>query len=280
MLLPGSWKKAETFTSRQIARIPAFHTKKAATWSANRVKYGTRSGPGYEKSRLFARTSCHFFSSAGTNTLSSITEMNEDEPCGYCRPEIFFETAAERIEHETTCHQPWACAECNLCFATAPALEEHQTAHKMFRCEECPYKCKTKTMLKQHVGTHATEKKFKCEKCFKLFLTEEYRRKHVRLHMREAENKFPCTKCVRMLRTRAGLLHHMKKVHEDKVAFDCEMCGKVFAEKSYLRKHARTHEKDQQIECVKCHVYLSNLWQLRLHKKAEHKHATDAVSDS
>jgi len=80
-----------------------------------------------------------------------------------------------------------------------------------------------------------------------------------------------------MLRTREGLIHHMNKVHEEKVIFDCEMCGKVFAEKSYLRKHARTHEKDQQIECVKCHVFLKNLWQLRLHKKAEHKKSAMTV---
>ena len=58
--------------------------------------------------------------------------------------------------------------------------------------------------------------------------------------------QFPCKSsptCEKTFKTKMDLDSHILTSHEPAKTFDCELCGKSFNRKQYLKKHIETHQR-------------------------------------
>ena len=78
------------------------------------------------------------------------------------------------------------------------------------KCPQCDKVCKSRHKLEIHMIAHSEEKlaKFECNECGKLFETKSILYNHQGVH-----NRIKCDHCEKTFAQKAGLIHHIKSVH-------------------------------------------------------------------
>jgi len=64
--------------------------------------------------------------------------------------------------------------------------------------------------------------------------------------------KNQCDFCNKLYPSLKQLNQHKKEIHENPKSFGCEICGKKFNQKSILKSHQKTHDKNRS-KLFKCH---------------------------
>ena len=85
-----------------------------------------------------------------------------------------------------------------------------------------------------------------------------------------------CDICNKLFSNKSSLTKHIKSVHE-KIKFKCEICTKNFTKKENLLSHKRNiHSKSTEFECTVCEKKLNRKGNLQAHKtvccKCKHCH--------
>jgi KRAB domain-containing zinc finger protein len=146
-------------------------------------------------------------------------------------------------------------------------LQAHMSKHlPLVECKICNKMLKT-SYLKEHLNIyHRTEKKFQCKICSKKFKSKKLLYYHQKAH----EKKFSCNLCKKMFSLEIKLKYHKKNVHYNPGSFECEICGKKFNEKSYLKSHQATHKKNHRkksLKCQRCDFVTAHKRSIKTHQK-------------
>ena len=190
----------------------------------------------------------HFKSKHEANELKSLK-------CEFC--ENRYDRMGQLINHVKKFHEGkplpvkvkeekiFNCEKCGKIYKSVQTLKEHvESTHEgiKFSCELCPKQFSHRSGLKTHVEGVHEKKKFSCEICFKEYkyktrLFEHRRQEH-------SENKIihQCKLCDFSTIHKNNLTQHVQIIHEG-FRVTCDVCGKSFAQQSYLKKH---HEAEHQ----------------------------------
>lgn len=189
---------------------------------------------------------------------------------------------------------------------TANADDTNTNIDKPFKCEYCDFPFRHKRSMIYHIRQqHDTKninkltieidvgKTYNCEHCDLSFrhrrsLIFHMRDKHepnaIELNISSVGNKYMCAVCNSTFSANKSLKHHIASAHGRvdllTKSFECETCGKLFAQRSRLECHLKCHIKKQwtmpsgaaapPLKCGLCDSTLKNRSRLRYHMKREH----------
>ena len=141
-----------------------------------------------------------------------------------------------------------------------------------FPCSHCndfffgKYHLERHTYLKHGIETR---KKY-CQKCYK-----SYTKQHTcQGHMGKVSS-YPCDHCHLTFTSKENMKVHVLRVHEKRLDFDCEYCGKKWPTLPTLKNHVR-QAHTQHVICEICKKKISNPLELRRHKVFVHKQTEGA----
>lgn len=111
------------------------------------------------------------------------------------------------------------------------------------------------------------KKKEKCKECNKVFSNKNSLRLHRKnAHFRSGEDApFKCHICGRGFKYSINLTSHMQ-IHKE--SYSCDECGRVFASKSDVKKHAlNQHKCSLSYECNKCRRLYCSVKRYQKHRE-------------
>lgn len=112
------------------------------------------------------------------------------------------------------------------------------------------------------------KKKEKCKECGKVFSNKNSLRLHRKnAHFRSGEDApFKCHICGRGFKYSINLTSHMQ-IHKE--SYSCDECGRVFASKSDVKKHAlNQHKCSLSYECNKCRRLYCSVKRYQKHRES------------
>ena len=160
---------------------------------------------------------------------------------GCCMAYITFHSVRNATAHHLL-HHPSVTYKCSMCTKIAPmpnSLRLHMYYHKdkQYKCNVCDQKFVYRSKLKQHKCMHT---KLRMYECFHEGCNKKYR------HPQD-------------------LIRHIQ-IHQEKI-FECDFCGKKFAEKRLLKRHTVVHQNINPYTCEKCSKGFKHNNQLYRHRK-------------
>uniref|UniRef100_A0A182TFW1 Transcription factor grauzone n=1 Tax=Anopheles melas TaxID=34690 RepID=A0A182TFW1_9DIPT len=197
--------------------------------------------------------------------------------------------------------RPFKCDKCRQSFHKEHLLKAHQANHLSEKCPICEKVVSSKYALKTHVAhMHGSDSNQICDVCGKEFRTKQAMERHINEHMGvDVVQKVQCNVCqrwfhgkynlrkhVRFMHLEGGqvfrcdlcphespnsraLLDHKKRVHVVE-RFACELCGKRFKRKLYLKEHIASHTGQPLYECGICDAKFNSNANCYNHRKSKH----------
>ncbi|KAL9703145.1 hypothetical protein quinque_006663 [Culex quinquefasciatus] len=117
---------------------------------------------------------------------------------------------------------------------------------EFFNCQLCDQRFVEKNLFETHVRHH--DKSFQCELCEKRFASLEVLKNHEARHHEEGKKGYVCKTCDRTFSHVANLKRH-ELLHLGIKRFECDFCGKRFAQSNQLHVHRRTHTGERPYTC-------------------------------
>ncbi|CAK1554328.1 unnamed protein product [Leptosia nina] len=144
------------------------------------------------------------------------------------------------------------CYQCVVGFNHRCKLEEHMKKHKQSpgsaECEVCHIFCKDQPALASHRRRHRV--RWRCRKCGGSWSRASVAADHVFKHHGAPAPTHSCTMCDVTTVTLGKLRNHIRKSHSTQ--HKCDLCGKVFRDKTSLRTHLFIHRGVKEYSCPKC----------------------------
>jgi KRAB domain-containing zinc finger protein len=200
-----------------------------------------------------------------------------------------------------------AFGKCNLIFSSPVVLKEHREEHYralLVLCDLCGAVFKCKSKLKLHMQRHNQERPLACDVpgctytcsilqslrthqkyvhhsivctchlCGKIIKFHSFK-SHMINHNTETPGVYRCLRrnCkLRLFQNGDELIKHTEEDHDVVKPFKCDVCGKCFATKSWLRKHVIIHTNQRLCKCdfKGCSYSGKTKGNLRNHKKRTH----------
>ncbi|XP_049957209.1 zinc finger protein 91-like isoform X1 [Schistocerca serialis cubense] len=207
----------------------------------------------------------------------------------------FFSSNSKMLYHRDICSKNLSCKLCNKHFLNMNDLhkhnsEKHQT-HKMHHncmhcsasfltkehcltheencvfvpyCDECGEKFSEVDQLRSHKDT--THRDPHCRYCGKEILKLKTLRFHELRHMKDTTEKFECSECEKVFKTKTGLRNHFA-LHTGQYKFCCDYCGRGFMSRMMMEEHRSKHTKEERYICDVCgrkFCFQSTYW---IHRK-------------
>ncbi|XP_046364177.2 zinc finger protein 808-like [Haliotis rufescens] len=179
-----------------------------------------------------------------------------------------------RQEHDTPPEPTFTCEMCGKSFNRLSGLTRHKKSHvapKLFPCQYCQkiFGCKSK--LEIHTRTHTGERPYKCMDCDKTFAAKSGYHQHRQLHQL---GKVRCQVCSKILANQSYLKRHMR-IHTQEKPYRCKICGEAFYMYGTFRNHRLAHQgippkvytKKQPATCEVCGKYFLSKYYLISHMR-------------
>uniref|UniRef100_A0A182JQP8 C2H2-type domain-containing protein n=1 Tax=Anopheles christyi TaxID=43041 RepID=A0A182JQP8_9DIPT len=185
--------------------------------------------------------------------------------CPVC--EMKLRTKVTLVQHMDM-HQNPDKYRCEVCGEVFQNMKEHmQNKHeeRQFSCDQCGSKFPFKKRLVVHMKKMHAEKDVTCDQCQKSFTKytiEDHRRS---VHM----DRFVCEHCPKTFKIRFRLHKHMQE-HDKSLRIStsvpCPTCGQVMGDKYILRQHIKhMHVEQQAVDCETCGKTFKNHRNLKIH---------------
>lgn len=207
--------------------------------------------------------------------------------CPKCGKEFY---TSNGLRQHSKSHKDLAqfkCGFCNKTYKSRQSLKEHfRIAHSSNRsnsqCVVCHKTFTTKSTLLMHMKTHSGQKEYLCLYCPKAYTRAAYLRAHNVVHTgQEKPRPFSCSQggCDRSFPTKHSLLVHIAHSHSKERPHKCEKCFKGFATASGLRTHQESHA-EKKVNCDMCGKILANKRVLQKHTKSHDVDANDMILET
>lgn len=170
---------------------------------------------------------------------------------------------------------PHVCETCGRGFTEKCNLTAHIQSHakeKQFLCDDCGKSYQTRQSLLVHKRIHLGTKPYKCRYCEQRFTAAGYRREHEKIHLNK--RSYMCDSCGKTFNQRCGLFTHKATHHNPSPSHVCSTCGKAFKTPNSLRSHfISKHLKPEDVAsygfrvytCEVCQKLFSDKSELRIH---------------
>ncbi|XP_055691459.1 zinc finger protein 208-like [Lutzomyia longipalpis] len=103
-------------------------------------------------------------------------------------------------------------------------------------------------MLRRHMLKHSGIDESKCPKCLKVFAHHESLHEHMLCHVQE---EHPCKVCGKVFQNATYLKKHMKRTHGNPETFTCSVCKSTFTRPEYLEDHVMTFHDNKTSPMMK-----------------------------
>ncbi|XP_067655564.1 zinc finger protein 585A-like [Haliotis asinina] len=179
-----------------------------------------------------------------------------------------------RQEHDTPPEPTFTCEMCGKSFNRLSGLTRHKKSHaspRLFPCEHCQKNFSCKSKMEIHVRTHTGERPYKCTDCDKTFAAKSGYHQHRQLHLL---GKVSCQVCSKILANQSYLKRHMR-IHTQEKPYRCKLCGEAFYMYGTFRNHRLAHQgippkvytKKQPATCEVCGKYFLSKYYLISHMR-------------
>ncbi|XP_058834134.1 zinc finger protein 506-like [Topomyia yanbarensis] len=141
-------------------------------------------------------------------------------------------------------------------------------------CDICGQRVCTQS-AEGHKNRHLGIKPYTCPSvgCGMTFHSRFNQGLHVkRIHPASGIPTQKCDICGKVLRGKPGVLNSHKRQHSiTEKSHVCQLCGKAFTLKRYLRQHAMVHSEEFPHKCSYCGKRFNNKWSMRTHERNMHE---------
>eukprot|EP00088_Acartia_fossae_P004585 TRINITY_DN11973_c0_g1_i1.p1 TRINITY_DN11973_c0_g1~~TRINITY_DN11973_c0_g1_i1.p1 ORF type:complete len:532 (-),score=107.87 TRINITY_DN11973_c0_g1_i1:32-1627(-) len=201
-------------------------------------------------------------------------------PCVNCGKEL--KNSVTRCKHMKKCgvtsakKGPKICERCGASFAFSSDLKKHLSINCENACKICGQVFPTRYAQRDHlfyvhgqvsvpITKKEVEEKFSCDQCDKVYhqkpsLINHVKKAHQKTKDEMSENKpapappsFQCNECGKTLGSVQILANHMS-LHKPP-ELPCPICGKLFHNKKYVDRHAKSahvQQQDMRFNCDLC----------------------------
>ncbi|GAB5360049.1 hypothetical protein AAMO2058_000594100 [Amorphochlora amoebiformis] len=165
--------------------------------------------------------------------------------------------------------KPHSCALCNMTFFQRGGLRQHELTHrqdndsKPYRCKQCARSFREKTSLINHQRLHTGERPYQCPQCHKSFVQKNSLSVHLRAMHNNTGKIFKCQVCEKIFYDKSNYRRHEITRHESgaeritdpdsgKKKIKCRECGKILSGLYAFKTHARLHTGVMPYKCKNC----------------------------
>lgn len=146
-------------------------------------------------------------------------------------------------------------------------------APPVFLCMKCKNRFDSLLELKSHVfqKNTCTISQLTCNVCEKTFDNKKRMSQHMKIH--EEKVKYICDKCGKMYKNQFNLENHKSSQHgeyleEHQNVYKCRLCSEKFDNRTDLYAHMKNHSKDcQELLCDTCGKCFQNNHNLKNHMR-------------
>ena len=162
-----------------------------------------------------------------------------------CNKKFWKHIEEHKLAKEKT---PFDCTNCGRGFFVESVFKNHKCISKL-RCQICDTNFESFKNLLAHLRNLHLEDK-KCEKCN----IELQSARHLHYHIRDHDKllAYNCEMCGKLFKNRKAILSHINKSHRKMPDFSCDLCGSQIKNKSTLRHHMDSIHLKQQCLCPHC----------------------------
>lgn len=192
-------------------------------------------------------------------------------PCRFCNYVAKTKENLTRHSKKHLAQLPHICKICGRGFTEKGNLNAHMWTHckeKQFLCDDCGKSFQNKQSLLSHKRAHSGKKPHKCKFCDQHFSTSGIRKEHEKIHLNK--RSYMCDSCGVSFNQRSGLYTHKLTHHNNNPAHICSECGKAFKHPNYLRSHfVAKHLKHEDIASYGCRIYTCEICQKLFSDKSD-----------
>lgn len=192
-------------------------------------------------------------------------------PCRFCNYVAKTKENLTRHSKKHLAQLPHICKICGRGFTEKGNLNAHMWTHskeKQFLCDDCGKSFQNKQSLLSHKRTHSGQKPHKCKFCAQHFSTNSIRKEHEKIHLNK--RSYMCDSCGVSFNQRSGLYTHKLTHHNNSPAHICSECGKAFKHPNYLRSHfVAKHLKHEDIASYGFRIYTCEICQKLFSDKSD-----------
>lgn len=192
-------------------------------------------------------------------------------PCRFCNYVAKTKENLTRHSKKHLAQLPHICKICGRGFTEKGNLNAHMWTHskeKQFLCDDCGKSFQNKQSLLSHKRAHSGKKPHKCKFCNQHFSTSGIRKEHEKIHLNK--RSYMCDSCGMSFNQRSGLYTHKLTHHNNNPAHICSECGKAFKHPNYLRSHfVAKHLKHEDIASYGCRIYTCEICQKLFSDKSD-----------
>lgn len=192
-------------------------------------------------------------------------------PCRFCNYVAKTKENLTRHSKKHLAQLPHICKICGRGFTEKGNLNAHMWTHskeKQFLCDDCGKSFQNKQSLLSHKRAHLGKKPHKCKFCDQHFSTSGIRKEHEKIHLNK--RSYMCDSCGMSFNQRSGLYTHKLTHHNNNPAHICSECGKAFKHPNYLRSHfVAKHLKHEDIASYGCRIYTCEICQKLFSDKSD-----------
>jgi len=196
--------------------------------------------------------------------------------CDLCNAEFLTKIALNNHKNYMHSDRSFKCDKCDYVAKNLKLLRGHQEVHKEWKevdfveCMKCHKKCRNKATLRNHIKQVHSEKQFTCDhfNCNYVGKTKP----KLKLHQATHEKKFDCNICEKLFSNKSKLRKHILIKHEDPDRFKCNVCDKRLNSKHSWRRHFQTHEvnAEKPFGCDQCPKSFQLKEALKQHQQKVH----------
>jgi KRAB domain-containing zinc finger protein len=197
--------------------------------------------------------------------------------CKICFKQMKPQCIYQHMKYVHTSVRDFKCKICDADFKTKEKLKRHLDTHnRKFNCDQCTRKFSSQYELTEHLKWHEDPEVFKCSICKKSFSTRTSLTTHTKLHKGIVRN-LQCPHCPFTTHRKESIKYHLtthekrdKKLEMKKNWLKCEKCGALLKNKASLWGHHRKVHPTERFTCDYCGIVVKTKHSLKHHIEVKH----------
>ncbi|CAL1536300.1 unnamed protein product, partial [Lymnaea stagnalis] len=147
------------------------------------------------------------------------------------------------------------CGICGLSVSNIPVLKTHTMIHTgefAYKCCVCGDLTHSLGKYTNHLATHLKAGQVQCKICNISFLSRSELSKH------QLSHEFKCNICDKVFPNKTSRDFHYKKDHKEDI-LKCHICGKMYSSNDELMSHLKYHRNRSKTQCTICGLMVTRL---------------------